>query len=115
MVDINYLFENYYFSRVDLDNQFDSGNITYGDYCNKKKFITDSYSNLVKLIIKEKLRIGDPFLKDDFIEMVKDGCIGPFDGCGEWMDKDGDVIGPITFSRIENIPDDAVYAIWFNK
>ena len=73
--------------------------------------------NFIKLIRLQVINDGHVMFTEDFAKCVKNGGFTSYDGCGYYLDKNGEECEPVNF-KVKDILKNAEtfpYVCWYNK
>ena len=73
--------------------------------------LLDKYAELIALSIEHDCR--DLYTAKDMLELINRSAINHYDGTGYWLDKDFNEVGYIFDG--DTIPENVVWANWYNK
>ena len=93
--------------------------LPYGEQWNREDTEEDSILQAAHaVLINAKIGYGQCFSIKHFIEDVETGGLIDYDGCGYWVNVEGNELGPIS-CNVEwlrnNKPKDAKFIMWYNK
>ena len=52
---------------------------------------------------------------ENFIKEQECGCFISYDGTGDYVDFDGNELGPVNWNNYHNYPKGTVFVAWYNK
>lgn len=67
------------------------------------------------LATSEACRCGELYIAEDFRESQACKSFIPYDGCGVYLDWDGNKLGSINWTEPFSAPEKAVFVAWYNK
>ena len=93
-----------------------AGDINYFELETSLEHLYEIYSQALKLVFSKKtLSFCYLTLVDSFNEAVEEGGFNAYDGQGDYIDFEGNVLGDINWQDIWNYPKDTVFVAWYNK
>lgn len=58
---------------------------------------------------------GDLFTIEEYNEMVNSTMLIDYDGFGKAIDNNGDILGEVKPSSIDQLPEGTKYVLWYNR
>lgn len=110
------LFREYHDEVRKLKEEHRKKHIDFPTFYDKKEKLEKRYARAVYLIFtNDRLAFSDLMTVETFITIVNQGGINCYDGCGDWIDWDGNEIGGISWEETATMPDNAMFVAWYNK
>lgn len=123
---IGWLYDSYHRAMNKIEEDYKNGVYTkvidgltmkdWNTYNADEEYTQKVYIQAMKLVTSiERLSFSYFVPAEEFIQDVMNGSFNEFDGCGYWIDWDGNEIDYFGWGENATMPDNAVFVAWYNK
>ena len=91
-------------------------NLDLPEIWEKEEELNKLYTQATRLIFsKKEFSFGELMTVENFIKEQECGCFISYDGTGDYVDFDGNELGPVNWNNYHNYPKGTVFVAWYNK